>query len=218
MPGFRQHLDTLERWRRMPAVERLDPPGASIALTFDDGPDPDSTPAVLDALESAAAPATFFLVGEQVEAHPELAREVAARGHAVGLHSHDHAEQDELPEVRADFDAVGAAVRSATGVEAALYRPPFGRFSESSYAECLRRRLTPVYWSGWGCDWEPIPADRIANVAVRDLEPGTILLLHDSARYGYRDSAQPTAQALPAILAAARERGLQPVALEGLGR
>jgi peptidoglycan/xylan/chitin deacetylase (PgdA/CDA1 family) len=213
MPGFRQQLDTLERWRRLPALEQLDPPGATIALTFDDGPDPDATPAVLDALDAAGAPATFFMVGEQVEAHPELAREVAARGHALGLHSHGHVEQDELADVRADFDAVCAAVRRAIGAKAALYRPPFGRFSEASYAECLRRRLTPVYWSGWGCDWEPIPAERIAHVAVRDLEPGAILLLHDSARYAYRDSALPTAHALPDILAAARERGLEPVAL-----
>jgi peptidoglycan/xylan/chitin deacetylase (PgdA/CDA1 family) len=213
VPGFREQLDTLERWRRLPALERLDPPGASIALTFDDGPDPDATPAVLDALEAAGAQATFFLVGEQVEAHPELAREVAARGHAVALHSHSHIEQDELPDVPADFDAVSAAVGRATGAEAALYRPPFGRFSEASYAECLRRGLTPVYWSGWGCDWEPVPADRIADVAIRDLQPGAIVLLHDSARYAYRDSALPTAQALPAILAAARERGLEPVSL-----
>jgi peptidoglycan-N-acetylglucosamine deacetylase len=213
MPGFRQQLDTLERWRRLPALEQLDPPGTSIALTFDDGPDPDATPAVLEALAAVGAVATFFLVGEQVEAHPDLAREVAARGHALGLHSHSHAEQDELSDLRGDFDAVSAAVRDATGVEATLYRPPFGRFSEASYAECLRRGLTPVYWSGWGCDWEPVPPSRIANVAARDLEPGTILLLHDSARYAYRDSALPTAQALPAILAAARERGLEPVGL-----
>ncbi|MEA2399978.1 MAG: peptidoglycan-N-acetylglucosamine deacetylase [Thermoleophilaceae bacterium] len=213
MPSFRQQLDTLERWRRLPALERLDPPGASIALTFDDGPDPDATPAVLDALGAAGAPATFFLVGEQVEAHPELAREIVARGHAVGLHSQSHIEQDELADPGADFHAVSAAVQRVTGVEADLYRPPFGRFSEASYAECLRRRLTPVYWSGWGCDWEPIPAGRIANVAVRDLEPGAILLLHDSARYAYRDSALPTAEALAEILAAARERGLEPVSL-----
>ncbi|MBA3261418.1 MAG: polysaccharide deacetylase family protein [Thermoleophilaceae bacterium] len=213
MPGFRQQLDTLERWRRLPALEELDPPGARVALTFDDGPDPDATPAVLEALEAAGARATFFLVGEQVEAHPELAREIAARGHAVGMHSHSHVEQDQLSDPRADFDATGAAIRRATGLDATFYRPPFGRFSEDTYAECLRRRLAPVYWSGWGCDWEPIPPARIADVAVRDLEPGTILLLHDSARYAYRSSALPTAQALPDILAAARQRGLEPVAL-----
>ncbi len=207
MPGFSQQLDTFERWRRLPGLERLDPPGARFALTFDDGPDPDATPAVLDALDAAGAKATFFLVGEQVEAHPDLAAEVVARGHAVGLHAHRHVEQDELDDVTADFDAVGALVESA------LYRPPYGRFSEASYAECLRRGLTPVYWSGWGCDWEPIPAARIADLAIRDLEPGAILLLHDSSRYAYRDSAMATAQALPAILATAAERGLETVAL-----
>jgi hypothetical protein len=72
-----------------------------------------------------------------------------------------------------------------------------------------------VYWSGWGSDWEPIPAARIADLATRDLEPGTIVLLHDSPRYAYRPSARPTAEALPAILATAAERGLGAVALEG---
>ena len=215
MPGFRQQLDTLERWRRLPALERLDGAGAGFALTFDDGPDPDATPAVLDALDELEAPATFFLVGEQVEAHPALAREIAARGHAVGLHGHRHSEHDDLTDVEADFESVAALVRREAGVEATLYRPPYGRFSAASYEECLRRALTPVYWSGWGCDWEPIPAARIADLAIRDLEPGAILLLHDSSRYAYRDSALATADALPALLGAARERGLTPVALAG---
>jgi peptidoglycan/xylan/chitin deacetylase (PgdA/CDA1 family) len=210
MPGFRQQLDTLERWRRLPALERLE---GGVALTFDDGPDPDATPAVLDALDEWDALATFFLVGEQVEAHPQLAREIAARGHAVGLHGHRHTEHDGLADAAADFEAVAAAVARAAGTEATLYRPPYGRFSAASYEECLRRALTPVYWSGWGCDWEPIPAARIADLAIRDLEPGAILLLHDSPRYAYRDSAAPTAEALGAILGAARERGLEPVSL-----
>jgi hypothetical protein len=66
-----------------------------------------------------------------------------------------------------------------------------------------------VYWSAWGSDWEPIPAERIAETAIRDLTPGAILLLHDSARYATRPSAAPTAAALPAILAAMRDRGLE---------
>ncbi|MEA2332173.1 MAG: peptidoglycan-N-acetylglucosamine deacetylase [Thermoleophilaceae bacterium] len=214
MPGFSQQLDTLARWRRLPALERLDPPGTSFALTFDDGPDPDATPAVLDALEAAGARATFFMVGEQVAEHPALAREVAARGHAVGLHGHRHVEHDALADPRGDLDSVAALVAREAGVEASLYRPPYGRFSNASYGHCLKAALTPVYWSGWGCDWEPIPAARIADLAIRDLRPGAILLLHDSPRYAYRDSALPTAEALPAILAAARERGLEPVVLD----
>jgi peptidoglycan-N-acetylglucosamine deacetylase len=208
MPSFRQQLETLERWRRFPGLERLE---AGVALTFDDGPDPDSTPAVLHALGDARA--TFFMVGEQVEAHPELAREVLERGHAVGLHGYRHVEQDELADPAADLAAAASAVAAATGHVATLYRPPYGRFSETSYAACLERGLRPVYWSGWGMDWEPIPAERIADLATRDLDAGTIVLLHDSPRYAYRSSARPTAEALPTILGAAAERGLGVVPL-----
>jgi peptidoglycan-N-acetylglucosamine deacetylase len=206
VPSFQQHRDTLDRWRRFPALERLE---NGVALTFDDGPDPDATPAVLDALGADGARAVFFLVGEQVEAHPELARQVADEGHVVALHCFRHVEHDELGDgARADLERGAAAVAAATGVEPRLYRPPYGRFSERSYAAAGELGLTRVYWSAWGSDWEPIPPDRIAETAIRDLDPGAILLLHDSARYATRPSAAPTAEALPAILAAMRERGL----------
>jgi peptidoglycan/xylan/chitin deacetylase (PgdA/CDA1 family) len=209
VPSFQQHRETLRRWERFPALERLDD---GVALTFDDGPDPDATPAVLDALAAAGARGVFFLVGEQVVAHPELARRVAQEGHVVALHGFRHIEHDELgPAALADLERGAAATEAATGVQPALYRPPYGRFSEDSYAAVRELGLRPVYWSGWGSDWEPIPADRIADTAIRDLAPGTILLLHDSARYAVRPSAAPTAAALPAILAAMRERGLEPV-------
>jgi peptidoglycan-N-acetylglucosamine deacetylase len=207
VPSFQQHRDTLDRWRRFPALERLE---SGVALTFDDGPDPDATPAVLDALRADGARAVFFLVGEQVEAHPELARQVADEGHVVALHGFRHVEHDELGDgARADLERGAAAVTAATGVEPRLYRPPYGRFSERSYAAAAELGLTPVYWSAWGSDWEPIPPDRIAETAIRDLDPGAILLLHDSARYANRPSAAPTAEALPAILAAMRERRLE---------
>ena len=211
MPSFQQHRETLDRWRRFPGLERLE---NGVALTFDDGPDPDATPAVLRALQAAEARAVFFLVGEQVEAHPELARQVAGEGHVIALHGFRHVEHDELgDEARADMERGAAAVAAATGVDPRLYRPPYGRFSEQSYAAARELGLTPVYWSAWGSDWEPIPPERIAETAIRDLDPGAILLLHDSARYATRPSAKPTAEALPAILAAMQERGLEPVTL-----
>ena len=123
-------------------------------------------------------------------------------------------EHDELgDEARADLERGAAAIAAATGVDPRLYRPPYGRFSEQSYAAARELGLKPVYWSAWGSDWEPIPPERIAETAIRDLAPGAILLLHDSARYATRPSAKPTAEALPAILAAMRERGLEPVTL-----
>jgi peptidoglycan/xylan/chitin deacetylase (PgdA/CDA1 family) len=212
VPSFRQQLETGERWRLFPGRERLE--GAAVALTFDDGPDPDATPAVLEQLEAAGATATFFLVGEQVQAHPELAAEVAARGHVAGLHGFAHVEHDELAEPRADLERGAAMLAEATGRSPTLCRPPYGRFSRASYTACLELGLEPVYWSGWGCDWEPIPAERIADLVIRDVAPGVIVLLHDSARYAYRDSALPTAEALPAVLEAVARAGLE---LVGVG-
>lgn len=216
MPSHAQLVETLERWRRFPGLERLEPVEGRFAqgegrfaLTFDDGPDPDATPAVLDALDAAGASATFFLVGEQAREHRDLALEVSQRGHTVGVHGWRHVEHDEL----ADPDGDIASAVALLGGASPLFRPPYGRFSEASYAACLAQGLRPVYWSAWGCDWEPVPAARIADLVIRDLAPGAIVLLHDSARYAYRDSALPTAEALPAVLAAARERGLEPVAL-----
>jgi peptidoglycan/xylan/chitin deacetylase (PgdA/CDA1 family) len=210
VPSFQQLRETERRWRRFPGRERLE---AGVALTFDDGPDPDATPAVLGALGDA--PATFFLVGEQVERHPELAREVAERGHAIALHGHLHVEHDTLPDPRADLERGLEVVAAATGVTPTRFRPPYGRFSAASYAACRDLGLLPVYWSGWGCDWEPIPAPRIADLVIRDIAPGVVVLLHDSARYAYRESARATAEALPAVLEAVAAAGLELVTVGG---
>ena len=206
MPSFQEFRDTEARWRQFAARERID---SGLALTFDDGPDPDATPAVLDALDAAGAKATFFMVGVQAVEHRALAREVAERGHEVGLHGYEHVEHDSLGgRVKDDLARGLGTLEVATGRRPQLFRPPYGRFSEDSYSACQALRLEPVYWSAWGGDWEPVPAERIADIATRDLSDGGILLLHDSARYAYRDSAMPTAEAVPAILAAAAERGL----------
>src|SRR3954468_903917 len=101
MPSFSQQRETEEAWREFPGLERLE--GNQTALTFDDGPDPDATPAVLDALEAAGVQATFFLVGEQLLVHHELGAEVARRGHHVGLHGFHHESHDRLADVTDDL-------------------------------------------------------------------------------------------------------------------
>jgi peptidoglycan-N-acetylglucosamine deacetylase len=206
MPHFSEQIDTLERWRRFPALERAD--GAEgVVLTFDDGPDEDATPEVLDALDAAGARATFFLVGEQVEAHPALAREFLQRGHDVQLHGYRHLAHDSLSpdEARHDLERGAGALREATGVEARFYRPPYGRFSQGSYDACGALGLEPVYWSAWGTDWETISPERIAELVNPDLSPGAVVLLHDSPRYGHRPSARPTVDALPLVAARVAE-------------
>ena len=196
----------LRLWAELPGLERLD---RGVAVTFDDGPDPDATPDVLDALDSAGMKATFFLVGEQVEAHPDLAREVAERGHEIAAHCFDHEAHERLVDPVGDLRRTLDSIERVTGARPSLQRPPYGRFSPASHTACLRAGLQPVYWSAWGDDWEAIGPDRIADLVTRDLSDGLVILLHDSARYAHRPSARATAAAIPLIAAALADAELR---------
>jgi peptidoglycan/xylan/chitin deacetylase (PgdA/CDA1 family) len=187
-----------------------------VALTFDDGPHPAGTPAVLAALERAGAHATFFLVGEQVRRDPPLAREIVAAGHAVALHGDRHRCQLRLTPRTLDDDLarVVATVADATGASPTLYRPPYGVFSLAGLALVRRRGWRELLWSRWGRDWRAhtTPA-AIARRASRDLGAGDVILLHDADTYSAAGSWRRTAQALPAVLEAVRRAGLETVTL-----
>jgi len=204
------------RWRRVPGLEAI-PAGAGAALTFDDGPDPDDTPAVLEALASTGARATFFVLGRHVVEQPQLAREIAAQGHEVALHGMEHRRHDLLSEAEAEAElTAGIAAIEQAGIAAPTwYRPPFGASSPTLAALCRRLGLDLTYWSAWGQDWEESPAVEIAALVERDLDPGAIVLLHDSARYAQRATATATAAAVAPIAAAAAARGLALPTLSG---
>jgi peptidoglycan/xylan/chitin deacetylase (PgdA/CDA1 family) len=211
MPSFRELRETVELWEQFPGLERGEAGGGTVALTFDDGPDPDATPAVLDALDAIGVHATFFMLGEQLMQHQDIGREVVRRGHEVALHGFGHDEHSELsPQQARDDLARGlGALEASTGRHPHFYRPPYGRFSEHSFKACSWLGMRPVYWSGWGMDWEPIPGARIADLASRDLTDGGVVLLHDSARYADRESALPTAEALAPLAERALGAGLR---------
>src|SRR5256885_10388210 len=215
MPSFREFRETEKLWQRFPGIERAEAGGGRTLLTFDDGADRDSTPAIRGALDEIGARATFFMLGEQLMRSQDVGREVVARGHEVALHGFGHEKHERLtPQQARDDLARGlGAVEAATGRRPRFYRPPYGRFSDASYEACRKLELEPVYWSSWGLDWEQIPAERIADVAGRDLADGVIVLLHDSPRYAERDSALPTADSLAALAHQALEAGLSPAAL-----
>lgn len=187
-----------------------------VALTFDDGPHPRGTPAVLDALAAAGARATFFLVGEQVRRSPALAAEIVAAGHAVALHGDRHRLQLRVaPRALADdLDRGHATIAEATGVAPRCYRPPFGIFSPAGLAIVRRRGWAPLLWSRWGHDWRlhRTPA-QIAGELTGRLEAGDVLLLHDADDYSQPGSWQRTVAALPAVLEAIGRRGLTTIAL-----
>jgi peptidoglycan/xylan/chitin deacetylase (PgdA/CDA1 family) len=188
-------------------LERL----SGVALTFDDGPHAAGTPAVLEVLAAARAPATFFLVGEQVERQPSLAAEIAAEGHDVALHCRRHRNLLRLTprQIRDDLDRAATVIAETTGSAPLLHRPPYGIFSAAALRVVRRRGWRPLLWSRWGRDWAASATPRsIATRATRDLRAGDVILLHDSDSYSSPDSWRRTLAALPLILERLADEGL----------
>jgi peptidoglycan/xylan/chitin deacetylase (PgdA/CDA1 family) len=201
--------------RRALGVEDRTASGRGYALTFDDGPHAQGTPAVLEPLARAGVSATFFLVGEQVQRNPALAREIVAAGHGVGLHCHRHRNLLRLTprQVRVDIARAQAAIEDATGRSPALYRPPYGVLNASALRLAQARGWRTLLWSDWGRDWEArATPESIAARVTAAATKGAVLLLHDADDYSAAGSWQRTATALPRILDALAQRGLQPVA------
>jgi peptidoglycan/xylan/chitin deacetylase (PgdA/CDA1 family) len=197
-------------------VTMQQPGSDGVAITFDDGPHPEGTPAVLEILREAGAPATFFLAGEQVVKRPALAAEIVAAGHRVELHCHRHRNQLRLTpgNLLEDAERARAAIEEATGQEVHDYRPPYGIFSASGLRAIRRRGWRPVLWSLWGRDWKrSATAESIAKRATGGAAAGDIMLLHDADYYSARGSWARTAAALPLILEALEGQGLSPVSL-----
>jgi peptidoglycan-N-acetylglucosamine deacetylase len=189
--------------------------GRGYALTFDDGPHAEGTPAILANLAEAGISATFFLVGEQVRRDPALAREIAAAGHHIGVHCDRHRNLLRLTPgmLRADLTRAAGAIAEATGSPLRLYRPPYGVLSGAALREARTRGWRILLWSEWGRDWEAAATpDSIAARVTATASPGSVLLLHDADHYSAAGSWRRTAAALPRILEALAERGLQPEA------
>jgi peptidoglycan/xylan/chitin deacetylase (PgdA/CDA1 family) len=183
-----------------------------VALTFDDGPHPQGTPAALDLLAAAGATATFFLVGEQVERWPAVAAEIAAAGHEIGLHDYRHRLmlRRTTAAVKRDLDHAVEVIAGTTGVAPRCYRPPYGVFSAGGLALIRRCGWAPMLWSQWGRDWEArvTPAE-IVRRATAGLRAGDVVLLHDADHYSSDGSWRKTIAALPLICEAVADRGLR---------
>lgn len=190
--------------------------GEGVVLTFDDGPHPQGTPAVLETLRERGATATFFLAGEQVQCRPSLVAEIVAAGHGVELHCHRHRNLLRLSP-RAfleDAERARATIEDASGQAISDYRPPYGIFSASTLRAVHRRGWQPVLWSRWGRDWDrSATAESIARRSSAGILAGDIVLLHDADFYSARGSWVRTAAALPLILDEIEACGLKTTSL-----
>lgn len=186
--------------------------GVGVALSFDDGPHPQGTPAVLAALALAGVRATFFLVGEQVERRPTLVGEIVAAGHEVGVHCHQHRSLLRLTpaQVVDDLNRAASVIGEWSGRWPRLYRPPYGVLNAAALSFARRAGWEPVLWRRDGRDWQPSATpSSIASRLTRNVRAGDVLLLHDSDAYSAPGSWRRTVAALPLVLAALEQGGLQ---------
>ena len=188
---------------------------SGIAVTFDDGPHPEGTPAVLEALAEAGATATFFLVGEQVVRWPQIAARIADEGHEIALHGYIHRLllRRTRSELARDLERALGVIGDATGRAPTCYRPPYGVFSPAALSLVRELGLAPLLWSRWGRDWgKRETPELIERRATRELSAGDVVLLHDADHYSAPGSWSRTAAALPSVLATVATSGFTFVA------
>jgi len=201
LPRVRRHLPRLDGQGR----------AGSVALTFDDGPDPESTPALLDLLADLDVRATFFVLGQMVQAAPDLARRLVADGHEVALHGWHHRNSLLVSGrgLQASLAQALDLLADTTGVRPRWYRPPYGVMTAGTVRSARNLGLDTVLWGAWGRDWTQTatPASVLRRLAP-DLSGGVTVLLHDSDSTSEPGSWRSTLGAVRPLVSELRDRGL----------
>jgi peptidoglycan/xylan/chitin deacetylase (PgdA/CDA1 family) len=185
-------------------VWRLPPGQKRVALTFDDGPHPETTPLLLDALERLAIPATHFVIGCQCSANAALLRRAAAHGHIVGSHGFEHRSLllRSTRYQRDSIDSTNRILHEILGEDCRLFRPPFGQFGPWTTSLLRDMNLIGVIWSVIVRDWVPREVNRLASRLDDRLHDGAIIVLHDG-----HPTTPAVIRLLPQLSEAVRRRG-----------
>ncbi|MDP4127152.1 MAG: polysaccharide deacetylase family protein [Bacillota bacterium] len=184
-----------------------------VALTFDDGPNPEYTPQILAVLDRYHVKATFFMVGEMARQYPGVVREVADQGNEVADHTMTHPEAPKVDSQGLMQEVGGAAqlLERISGRKVHYFRPPYGYFDVAYFQTCRDNNMDVVLWSIVPRDWEQPPAEVIVRRVASEIRPGAIVLLHDGG-----GNRRQTVKALPLIIEAIQAKGLKPVTLSQL--
>jgi peptidoglycan-N-acetylglucosamine deacetylase len=179
--GARRHQPAGPAYPLDKPLYYIDDEAKSIALTIDDGPNPDYTPQMLGLLRRYHITATFSMIGVHVAAYPRLARKVAEEGHKIANHTWTHADLAGLPAHRVHDEITRAsdAIEAAAGVRPGLFRAPYGAWSRAVIRECERMTMIPVDWSVDPRDWSMPGAASIVRNIMKNTQPGSIILEHD---------------------------------------
>jgi len=203
-----------------PNIRRLDDgPTASrdVAWTFDDGPDPQVTPRVLDMLDHAGCNASFFVIGKRAERFRDIVTEIARRGHAVENHTHGHTHAFAFlpPHVLGrEIDRAQQIVERLTGRRPAFFRAPAGIRNIFLDPVLHRRRLRLVSWTRRGFDTVERRPEAVYRRLVRGLRPGAVLMLHDGSSARDRRGEPVVLESLKRTLDELQRRGLHGVRLD----
>ena len=189
-----------------------DPARRCVALTFDDGPDRRSTPALLEVLREEGVAVAFFCIGQRVLAERELAARIVREGHLLENHSYAHSNATNfftVTRLKADLAQAQATIQQATGNAPTLFRPPMGLSNPRVFRAAQGLGLQVIGWSARGLDTQNRDPERIVARIVRQLEPGAIILLHDGNIPGER-----LVVTVKLLLAKLKERGYEIVRLD----
>lgn len=170
----------MERKASVETMASVDKIEKKVAITFDDGPNPDYTVMLLEGLKERGVPATFFLLGKEVDQYPEIVKQIQEEGHLIGTHSYEHVNLSNLSDDAAmeQVDKTNEAIHAITGEYPEYIRPPFGCWKPNlDYATTM----IEVLWDVDPKDWNTSNSDVIANRVIDDVEENDIILLHDAS-------------------------------------
>ncbi|HLR69908.1 MAG TPA: polysaccharide deacetylase family protein [Pseudogracilibacillus sp.] len=174
-----------------------------VALTFDDGPDDEVTPKILETLDSYNIPGTFFMLARSVEKHPELAKEVAKQGHEIANHTETHINLNTVKRSRIDQEIVQSKkiIEKTTGVSPTLFRPPYGEYNNTVLELANKSQQKIIMWSVDTLDWQHKNKKKTIDIVMRDTKPQSIILMHDIHK--------TTADALPDLIEKLQKEGFE---------